>query len=158
MALGEQGDNGAHALTGRKGVQVEQTATQTGQTRRPGGKGLPVQHCEASPGTETPTSRTKVGVPQSGQVSRTGTLANTKGSVQIEIALCFLPDRFPWRPASCRGGQQGTQRWSLREPQANKDRKAVATAPSSRDDEYTQFLGCFTSHMPPKQARVDFPA
>lgn len=53
MALGEQGDNGAQALTGREGVQVEQTATQTGQTRRPRGKGLPVQHCEASLETDT---------------------------------------------------------------------------------------------------------
>jgi len=40
----------------------------------------------------------------SGHVSRTGALANKKGSVQTERTLCLLRHRFLHRPVRCRGG------------------------------------------------------
>lgn len=43
-------------------MSLAPVATGTGQMRRPGGRDLREQHCEASLGTETPASRTKVGV------------------------------------------------------------------------------------------------
>lgn len=90
----------------------------------------------------------------SGQVSRTGMLANKKGSIPMETMLCLLRDSFLCRLVSCRGRLwQGAKK----QLQANKD----------RDASYRSFfkgwkqLECYTSHMylhPQREQRVDFPA